>query len=226
MTALQWQVHHPGGRRRVVATKALPGERWLNRLEQADCRVEICTASRVLTETEILEAIGPACDGAIGQLTEAWGESLFAALASAGGRVYSNYAVGYNNVDVAAATAHGILVGNTPGVLTATTAEMAVALTFAAARRVGEAERYKRAGRFDGWLPSLFLGTLLRGGTLGVIGAGRIGAAYARMMVEGHKLNLLYYSRSANSELEDDVAAYSRFLESRCGKLVLCQRDE
>ena len=69
-------------------------------------------------------------NGAFGQLTENWGDELFAALKTAGGRVYSNYAVGYNNVDISAATKHGIPVGNTPGVLTETTAEMAVALTF------------------------------------------------------------------------------------------------
>ena len=70
-------------------------------------------------------------DGAIGQLTEDWNADLFAALAAAGGSAYSNYAVGYNNVDVAAATALGLPVGNTPGVLTETTAELAIALTFA-----------------------------------------------------------------------------------------------
>ena len=118
MTDLAWQVHNPNGRRRVVVTKLLPGERWLNYLDQADCRVEICTASRVLEETELAQAVGDACDGVIGQLTETWGAPLFAALAAAGARVYSNYAVGYNNVDVTAASRHGILVGNTPGVLT------------------------------------------------------------------------------------------------------------
>lgn len=226
MADLKWRIHNPDGNRRVVVTKWLPGTRWLNYLEQADCRVEICTASGVLGQEALLGAIGGACDGVIGQLTEAWGEALFAALKAAGTKVYSNYAVGYNNVDVAAATRHGILVGNTPGVLTETTAEMAVALTFAAARRLGEAERYLRAGRYGGWLPTLFLGNLLRGATLGVVGAGRIGTAYARMMVEGHKVNLIYYSRSSNTSLEDFMAAYSRFLESRGERPLFCRRAE
>ncbi len=98
-----------------------------------------------------------------------------------------------------------------PGVLTETTAEMAVALTFAAARRVGEAERYLRAGRYTGWLPDLFLGTLLQGKTLGIIGAGRIGAAYARMMVQGHGMQVIYHDLAANTDLESFVADYSRF---------------
>jgi glycerate dehydrogenase len=224
MNALHWQIHHPAGRRRVVVTKPLPGRRWLDILIAADCRVEICACEAVLDIESIQAAIGGRCDGAIGQLTETWGEVLFDALKAAGGRVYSNCAVGYDNVDVAAATRHGILVGNTPGVLTETTAEMAVALTFAAARRVGEAERFMRAGRYQGWLPTLFLGARLWRATLGLIGAGRIGTAYARMMVEGHKMNLVYFSPRANLRLEEDVAAYGRFLQARGEAPVICRR--
>ena len=137
MVEAVWKIHNPGGALRVIVTKELPGARWLEVLAAAGCRVEVCTSEAVLSRADIRAAFGGRCDGAIGQLTEEWGEELFAALAAAGGRAYSNYAVGYNNVDLAAATRHGIPVGNTPGVLTETTAEMAVALTFAAARRVG-----------------------------------------------------------------------------------------
>ena len=143
-----------------------------------------------------------------------------------GGPFYSNYAVGYNNVDLDAATRADIPVGNTPGVLTETTAEMAVALTVAAARRLGEAERYLRAGRYRGWLPDLFLGTLLQGKTLGIIGAGRIGSAYARMMVQGHGMQVIYYSRSANPGLESFVADVSRFRVSHGQRPVVCRRAE
>lgn len=88
-----------------------------------------------------------------------------------------------------AATKHGIPVGNTPGVLTETTAELAAALTLSAARRVAEADVFMRAGQYKGWLPTLFVGSLLQNKTVGIIGAGRIGAAYARMMAEGHKVS-------------------------------------
>lgn len=71
--------------------------------------------------------------------------------------------------------------------LTETTAETAAALTLAAARRIPEADVFMRAGRYAGWLPTLFVGKLLQGATVGIVGAGRIGAAYARMMAEGHK---------------------------------------
>ncbi len=224
MSAKEWQIHNEQGTKRVVVTKTLPGERWLEILAAADCRVEVCTSPDILSVDEIKSAIGDRCDGAIGQLTEDWSETLFAALEAAGGTVYSNYAVGYNNVDVDVATAHNIPVGNTPGVLTETTAEMAVSLTFAAARRIAEADKFMRAGNYHGWLPTLFLGNLMKGGTVGVIGAGRIGAAYGRMMVEGFKMNLVYYDLYQNKALEEFVAAYSQFLQAQGEAGVTCTR--
>jgi hydroxypyruvate reductase 1 len=224
MGTQEWRVANSSGSKRVIVTKELPGDQWLKALAQADCKVEICTSPDVLSTEEIKTAMTGGCDGVIGQLTENWGEELFAALKAAGGKAYSNCAVGYNNVDVDAATRHGIPVGNTPGVLTETTAEMAVALTFAAARRTGESERFLRAGLYKGWLPTLFLGELLWRKTVGVIGAGRIGATYARMMVEGHKMNLIYYDIHQNKELEGLIADYGTFLSSRGERPVYCRR--
>ena len=222
----KWRTHHASGSRRVIVTKELPGSLWMERLIQSDCRVEVCTSTDVLSIDEIKTAIGQKCDSALGQLTETWGDELFSALKSAGGKAYSNVAVGFNNVDVDAANKHGIPVGNTPGVLTETTAQMAVALTFASARRTGEAERFLRSGKYKGWGMTLFLGELLWRKTLGIIGAGRIGAAYARMMVEGHKMNLVYYDIYHNRELENDISAYGDFLVSRGEEPVSCKRLE
>ena len=224
MGSKEWQVHNPAGSKRVVVTKELPGKRWLDVLVQAGCKVEVCSSSDILSAAEIKTAIGNRCAGAIGQITESWGEEMFAALANAGGKVYSNYAVGFDNVDLDAATRHGIVVGNTPGVLTETTAQMAVALTFAAARRVSEAERFLREGRYKGWLPTLFLGNLLWRKTLGVIGAGRIGTAYALMMVEGHKMDLIYFDPHAKKRLEDYISGYNGFLAARKLRTVNCKR--
>jgi glycerate dehydrogenase len=218
------RVENPGGARRVVVTQELPGRRWLDELVAADCRVEVCVEYRPLDAATIRELIGRRCDGVIGQLTEPWGEELLHALRDAGGAVYSNFAVGYDNVDVLAATALGIPVGNTPGVLTETTAEMAVALTFAAARRIVEGSRYMAGGQFAGWLPTLFLGRRLHGGTLGIVGAGRIGSAYARMLVEGHKMDLVYFGPHANEELEGFVHSYAAFLAARRERPVACRR--
>jgi glycerate dehydrogenase len=222
----EWRVHNPDGNRRVVVTKELPGDRWLDILDAADCRVEICQSTDVLTAAEIVERIGTQCDAVIGQLTETWSAELFDALAAAGGTAYSNYAVGYNNVDVVGATAARIPVGNTPGVLTETTAEMAVALTFSAGRRIVEADAFMRAGRYEGWLPTMYMGQRFIGATVGVIGAGRIGAAYGRMMVEGFKMNLVYFDPYPNAGLEQAIAAFSRYNVDQGGSPVTCHRVE
>jgi len=226
MTQIEANVHNPDGSRRVIVTKELPGSRWLEYLVAADCRVEVATTEDVLSRGDIMSWIGDQCDGAIGQLTESWDAEVFAALAGAGGTAYSNYAVGYDNVDVPGATTAGIPVGNTPGVLTETTAEMAIALTFAAGRRVVEADAFMRGGSYQGWLPTLYMGKRFHGGTVGIVGAGRIGAAYARMLVEGHKMNLVYFDLNANAELESFVADYARFLEAHGEAGVTCRRAE
>jgi hydroxypyruvate reductase 1 len=226
MSTLELRTVNPSGNKRVLVTKELPGQRWIDILTSADCRVDISTSTDVLSVDEIKSVLRTQYDGAIGQLTEEWGNELFAALKTAGGRTYSNYAVGFNNIDIAAATRHGIAVGNTPGVLTETTAEMAVALTFATARRLGEAERFLRAGKYKGWLPTLFLGELLLGKTLGIIGAGLIGDAYARMMVEGHKMNLIYYDIRQNRTLENYIETYAEFLQQQGLAPVKCKKAD
>lgn len=110
-------------------------------------------------------------------------------------RVVANMAVGFDNVDVAAATARGVLVTNTPGVLTETTADFAWALLMAAARRVVEGDRFARDGRWKTWEPEGLLGQDLHGATLGIIGFGRIGSAVARRAV-GFDMDVLYYNSS------------------------------
>ena len=224
MAPKEWTIHNPDGDRRVIVTKTLPGQRWLDILIAAGCRVEVCDSDDVVSYDEIVERIGDSCDGAIGQLTEKWTPELFAVLAGAGGTAYSNYAVGYDNVNVPGATAAGIPVGNTPGVLTETTAEMAVALTFSAARRVVEADAFMRGGRYEGWLPTMYMGKRFHGGTVGIVGAGRIGSAYARMLVEGHKMNVVYFDLYPNEALESFVSDYSDFLEAHGEDGVTCTR--
>lgn len=107
-------------------------------------------------------------------------------------RVISNFAVGFDNVDVDAATQRGIPVGNTPGVLTDTTADFAFALLMAAARRVVEGDRYTRAGKWKTWGSLLLLGPDITGATLGILGFGRIGKALARR-AQGFGMRVLYY---------------------------------
>lgn len=120
-------------------------------------------------------------------------------------KVVSNMAVGYNNIDVAEATRRGILVTNTPGVLTEATADFTWALLLAVARRVGEGERLVRSHNWHGWGPLQLLGGEVNGKTLGLIGMGRIGQAVARR-ASGFNMNILYHSRSPLDEsLESEL---------------------
>jgi len=119
-------------------------------------------------------------------------------------RVISTVAVGYDNIDVAAATARRIPICNTPGVLTEATADLTWALLMAAARRVTEAERYLRAGRWRSWSPQLLLGQDVYGATLGLIGLGRIGQAVARR-ARGFDMRVLYHSATRKPEVEREL---------------------
>ncbi len=117
-------------------------------------------------------------------------------------KVIANMAVGYNNIDVNEATSRGIAITNTPGVLTDTTADFAWALLMAAARRVAEADRFAREGRFDGWGPLMMVGQDVHGKTLGIIGFGRIGRAMAKR-AGGFDMTVLYYDQyPADAETE------------------------
>ncbi|NQU07494.1 MAG: D-glycerate dehydrogenase, partial [Candidatus Abyssubacteria bacterium] len=107
-------------------------------------------------------------------------------------RIVANMAVGYDNIDLKSATKHRIMVTNTPGVLTETTADLAWALILGAARRIAEADSYTREGKFTGWEPMLFLGDDVYGKTLGVVGFGRIGRAVARRAT-GFGMSVLYH---------------------------------
>jgi len=119
-------------------------------------------------------------------------------------RVISNYAVGYDNIDVPAATQRGIVVGNTPGVLTETTADLAFSLLMAAARRIAEGDRYTRAGKWQTWGPKLFLGYDLHHATLGLVGMGRIGSEMAKR-ANGFDMRVLYYDPVRRQDLEGSL---------------------
>ena len=222
MNKNQWKTFNPGGSLRVIVTKELPGKRWLAILKAAVCRVEICTSPDILSVEDIKAAMGTRCDGAIGQLTENWGEDLFAALKGAGGVAYSNYAVGFNNVDLDAATKNGIPVGNTPGVLTEATAEHCVALAFAAARRIPEADVFMRGSQYRGWLPTLFIGELFWGKTVGVIGMGRIGLTFAKMMAGACHMNVAYYDPHCKLPVAEYFKALSDFFVSQGEEPITC----
>ncbi len=130
-------------------------------------------------------------------------------IVAAGGRslkVISNYAVGYNNIDVEEATKSGVLVTNTPGVLTDATADLTWALLLACARRIPKSDSLVRDGRFVGWSPTLLLGREVYGKTLGIIGMGEIGAAVARR-AKGFGMKTIYHNRKRDPEAEKELGA-------------------
>ena len=117
-------------------------------------------------------------------------------------KVISNYAVGFDNVDVSCATARGIPVGNTPGVLTETTADLAFGLMLAGARRLVQGVDYARSGKWEFWSPTLLLGQDVHGATLGIVGKGRIGDAVARR-ARGFDMEVIHHSRSGGVGFEE-----------------------
>ena len=146
------------------------------------------------------------CDGIVTLLTDRIDDEL---LDRAGPqlKVVSNFAVGFDNIDVPACTARGIPVGNTPGVLTETTADLAWALLMAAARRVAEGDRYVRAGKWKTWGPMLLMGPDVHGSTIGIVGLGRIGQAVAKR-AQGFGMTVLYHDLArAHPAVEAELGA-------------------
>ena len=145
---------------------------------------------KVLTAEELAEALAEK-DGAIIALTDRIDENLLKRCTRL--KAVCNIAVGYNNIDLAACSAHGVMATNTPGVLDDTTADFAWALMLATARRLNEAERYLRDGKWDKWRLKQFLGLDVHHSTLGIIGMGRIGQAVARR-ASGFEMKVLYHN--------------------------------
>ena len=165
--------------------------------------IEVNPENRVLSKQEILDGVKDK-DGLLCLLTDTIDKEIIEAESKL--KMIANYAVGFNNVDVKTATKKGIPVSNTPGVLTDTTAELTWSLIFAVARRIAEGDRFARAGHFAGWDPLLLLGMDLKGKTLGIIGAGRIGTAVA-LKSQGFDMDVLYVDKQKNKTLEQKLHA-------------------
>ncbi len=186
---------------KVFITRHLPTD--LEQLQQVAI-IEVWPERQPPPYEVLLEKI-KTIDGLLCLLTDRIDQQLIEAGTSL--KVISQMAVGYDNIDVLAATTRRIPVGNTPGVLTDATADLAWALLMAAARRVVEADRFTRAGEWQTWEPDLLLGPNVTGATLGIVGFGRIGQAVARR-AKGFEMRILYTSRHpCDSELEQSLGA-------------------
>ena len=142
------------------------------------------------------------CDGAVPTFADAFGARAFTSTRRLKCRILANFGAGYNHIDTAAAAWHGITVTNTPGAVTDATADIALTLILATARRAVEGDRLVRSGSWTGWRPTQMLGAGVTGKTLGVIGMGRIGKAVARRCHFGFGMEVVFHNRSAVADLE------------------------
>jgi glyoxylate reductase len=187
---------------RVFVTRRIP-EAAIRVLEK-HCEVEVSPHDRPLTREELLLGVRHR-DGVLCMLTD----KIDAEVLDAAGpniKIFANYAVGFDNLDIKAASQRGVWLSNTPDVLTDATADMAWALLCAVARRVVEGDRYTRAGKFTSWKPLMLLGLEITGKTIGIVGAGRIGQAFGQR-AQGFKPRLLYTARSPKPDFEAQTGA-------------------
>jgi glyoxylate reductase len=190
-------------RPRVFVARVIPDD-GIRPLVEA-CEARIWEDELPPPRDELLRAI-EGCDGVLTLLTDRVDDE-FLDRAGPDLKVVSNFAVGFDNIDVPACTKRGIPVGNTPGVLTDTTADLAWTLLMAAARRVAEGDRYVRGGRWKTWGPMLLLGPDVHASTIGIVGFGRIGQAVARRAM-GFGMTILYHDLSrADAAIEATYGA-------------------
>jgi glyoxylate reductase len=194
---------------RVFVSRLLP-QIGLDRIAAA-CDMEVWP-EQLPPPHDILKSKIKDCDGLVSLLTDKIDGPLLDAAPKL--RVVSNFAVGFNNIDVAACTERGIAVGNTPGVLTDATADMAMVLLLAASRRLVESVNDAKSGRWKTWEPVGWLGQELANRTVGIVGMGRIGFAFAKRCRLGWNMKVLYSDVNHNDTAEKEFGATRVELDS------------
>jgi lactate dehydrogenase-like 2-hydroxyacid dehydrogenase len=189
----------------IYVTRLIP-ENGLAMLRAKGFTLDVSEKDGVLSKEELLNALkAKPYDGVLCLLTDTINGETFDAVPSA--KIFANYAVGFNNIDVPEAKKRGIAITNTPGALTNTVAEHAMALILACTTRTAEGDRFVRAGKYEGWGPMMLLGMDLAGKTLGVLGAGRIGSRLAYHAKHGFDMNVIYYDVKQNLDFEKETGA-------------------
>ncbi len=191
--------------KKIYVTRRIPGE-GISMLTKAGLEVTVNEKDAPLSREELLAILGTGgYEGVLSQLGDKIDSVVFDAAPSV--KIFANYAVGYNNIDTIEAKKRGVMVTNTPGVLTDTVAEHTFALILAIACRLVEGDRMLRAGEYKGWAPELLLGLDLKGKTLGILGAGRIGARVAYHAKRGFDMNIVYNDPAPNDYLDKELGA-------------------
>ena len=195
---------------KVFITREIP-DAGIKLLKDAGHEVDVSEKNGVLTKEELIEALKKKeYDAVLSLLTDKIDTDIYDAVPSA--KIFANYAVGFNNIDVEEAKKRGITITNTPGVLTNTVAEHTAGLILSIAMRIPEGDRFTRANEYKGWEPMLLLGMNMKGKTLGVVGAGRIGSVVAQIMTKGFGMKIIYFDIKQNEEFES--ATEGEFRES------------
>ncbi|OGZ45814.1 MAG: D-glycerate dehydrogenase [Candidatus Ryanbacteria bacterium RIFCSPHIGHO2_02_FULL_48_12] len=194
---------------KIFVTRRIP-EAGIKKLTDAGHEVVVNPEDRVLAKDELIAALSSGrYDAVLCLLTDKIDGEVFAS-AGAQCKIFANYAVGFDNVDLPAAKEHNMMITNTPGVLTETVAEHAVTLMLAIAHRVAEADKFIRAGKYHGWAPMLLLGADLAGKTVGILGLGRIGSRVAHHVGHGFDCKVIYYDVKRNEDFEKEFNAEFR----------------
>ncbi|MBP6924207.1 MAG: D-glycerate dehydrogenase [Candidatus Pacebacteria bacterium] len=187
----------------ILVTQNIPRV-GIKALEDAGHEVVVGATDRVLKKEELIALLNERqYDAILALLTDTIDAEVLVAAPKL--KVVANYAVGTNNIDVTAAKERAVVISNTPGVLTDTVAEFALSLMLATVKRIPEADRYTRAGKFKSWGAELMLGSDLKGKTLGILGAGRIGAGVAVRAQKGFGMNVVYYDVQPVPALESEI---------------------
>ena len=183
--------------KKIIITCSLPGKALENLSKRYSLYIHSSKES-IMSYDELKQRI-TAADAVITLLSNKIDEEILNAAPKL--KIVSNYAVGYNNIDVEACTERNVWVGHTPGVLTETTADFAFALMMSAARKIVLADKFVRDNKFKGWFPELFMGTDINNKKLGIIGMGRIGQALAKR-AKGFNMDVIYYDAKGDLDLE------------------------
>lgn len=191
---------------KIYITRKIP-ETGIKMLQEKRYKIDINPEDKVLTKEELVNALqGNNYEAVLCLLTDKIDDDIFEA-AGPQCRIFANLAVGFDNIDLEAAKKRGIMITNTPEVLTETVAEHTFALMLAIAHRIAEADKFTRIGKYKGWEPMLFLGNDLSHKTLGVVGLGRIGARVVYHAVRGFDCRVIYHDIKRNEKFEKEFGA-------------------
>jgi lactate dehydrogenase-like 2-hydroxyacid dehydrogenase len=194
---------------KVFITRQIP-DRGINLLKGNGYEVVVNPENRVLRKEELFSILQRGqYDAVLCDLDDKIDSDVMDA-ARPSVKIFANYAVGFDNIDLKAAAERGIAVTNTPGVLTDTVAEHTFALLLAIAHRIAEADRFTRAGKYKGWEPMLLLGTDVSKKILGIVGLGRIGSRVAHHAARGFDMPVIYYDVKRNEQFEKEFGAEYR----------------